>query len=75
MTALSPRELELANLVAIGHTNAQIARKLKISPQTVKNHIQSIYAKVRVRNRVLLSLKIAELRPRSNRRSSSRLAS
>ena len=63
MTALSPRESELAQLVAIGCTNAAITRKLRIAPQTVKNHVRAVCLKMEVRNRVLLSLKLADLRP------------
>lgn len=56
MEELTPREAELANLVAAGFSNQQIAEMLAIRPQTVKNHLQTIYRKLHVNNRVELSL-------------------
>jgi DNA-binding NarL/FixJ family response regulator len=50
--ALSDREIEVARLVAQGHTNAEIARALFISPGTVKNHVAAIAGKLGARNRV-----------------------
>ncbi len=48
---LSPRELQVLELVAAGHTNKEIARSLDISNQTVKNHISSILRKLAVNDR------------------------
>jgi DNA-binding CsgD family transcriptional regulator/pimeloyl-ACP methyl ester carboxylesterase len=48
---LSPRESELAMLVARGLDNAQIAAHLSISEKTVRNHLTSIFAKLRVESR------------------------
>lgn len=48
---LSPRELEVLELVAAGRTNKEIARQLEISNQTVKNHISSILRKLAVNDR------------------------
>ena len=59
MGDLTPRELELARLVAAGFSNQQIASMLVICRQTVKNHIQSVYRKLQVNNRVKLSLCLA----------------
>lgn len=61
MTDLSPRELELAQLVAAGYSNAEIALKLQIAHQTVKNHVRSAYVKLGVHSRLHLALKLAEL--------------
>lgn len=61
MTNLSPRELELAHLVAAGYSNTEIAAKLKISHQTVKNHVRSVFAKLSVHNRVQVTLKLSEM--------------
>jgi NarL family two-component system response regulator LiaR len=43
---LSPRELAVLRLVARGMENAEIAKTLKISPRTAKNHIASILRKL-----------------------------
>jgi DNA-binding CsgD family transcriptional regulator len=59
MEGLTPREMELANLVAAGFSNQQISDILAIRRQTVKNHIQTIYKKLKIHNRVELSLHLA----------------
>lgn len=53
--ALTPRELEIAQLVAGGKSNAEIAKKLVISDHTVANHLRHIYEKLDVHNRVELT--------------------
>ncbi|GGQ65328.1 MULTISPECIES: response regulator [Kitasatospora] len=50
--ALSPRERQIATLVADGATNAEIAAELFLSPGTVKNHLAHIQRKLGTRNRV-----------------------
>ncbi|HSS26881.1 MAG TPA: alpha/beta fold hydrolase [Usitatibacter sp.] len=49
--ALSPREIELAALIAEGLDNSQIAARLSISEKTVRNHITRIFAKLGVATR------------------------
>ncbi len=49
---LSPRELEVLFLVAIEHSNAQIAQILVISQNTVKVHLRNIFEKVSVQTRL-----------------------
>ncbi len=49
---LSERELEVARVIALGRTNAEIAAELFISLSTVKTHVASIQNKLGVRNRV-----------------------
>ena len=61
MQALSPRESEVARLVASGRSNREVARQLLISEQTVKNHIQSIFRKLAIGNRVELTIRIQRL--------------
>jgi two-component system response regulator DevR len=57
---LSSRELEVARLVARGHTNAQIATVLGISPLTAKWHVSEILRKFGVSRRVQLALAVHE---------------
>lgn len=48
---LSPREIEVLELIGLGLDNDQIAERLSIVPGTVKNHVSAIYMKLRVRTR------------------------
>ena len=47
---LSERELEVLRCLVRGHSYKQVASQLGISIHTVRNHIRSIYGKLRVRN-------------------------
>jgi DNA-binding NarL/FixJ family response regulator len=51
MDSLTPRERDLLVLLADGRTNAQIARELGISLNTVKFHLKNLYEKLAVSNR------------------------
>jgi DNA-binding NarL/FixJ family response regulator len=51
---LTPREGEIADLVATGCSNEEIAAQLMISPATVKTHVTRILTKLRVRDRTQL---------------------
>jgi DNA-binding NarL/FixJ family response regulator len=48
---LSPREIEVARLVARGLTNKQIGEALFVSERTAENHIQHILTKLGFSNR------------------------
>ncbi|MFD8577192.1 response regulator transcription factor [Streptomyces virginiae] len=39
---LTNRELQIIDLVAQGHTNTQIGRRLELSPNTIKTHLNRI---------------------------------
>ncbi len=51
---ISRREGEVLELLLAGNNNRQIAEQLFISPNTVRNHISSIYGKTSVKNRIQL---------------------
>ena len=53
---LTPREIEIMNLVSKGAKNAEIADQLHISPHTVKTHLYNIYKKIKVANRLKAAL-------------------
>ena len=48
---LTPREIEILQFVARGHTNAEIARRLWVTQWTVKFHLANAYRKLGVSNR------------------------
>jgi predicted ATPase/DNA-binding CsgD family transcriptional regulator len=48
---LTPRELEVAVLVARGLTNRQAAQQLLVAPRTVETHLEHIFAKLGVQTR------------------------
>ncbi|MEW6267990.1 MAG: response regulator transcription factor [Thermodesulfobacteriota bacterium] len=51
---LSAREHEIVELVALGLRNAEIGRRLAISEATVKTHLNNVFHKLGVRDRVEL---------------------
>lgn len=52
LNSLSAREKEVLELVAQGFTNREIAQRLYISENTVKNHLRSILEKLQTKNRL-----------------------
>jgi DNA-binding CsgD family transcriptional regulator len=48
LDSLTPRELEVIELVAAGFTNEAIAERLVLSVRTVERHLSTIYAKLRL---------------------------
>jgi DNA-binding CsgD family transcriptional regulator len=48
---LTPRQKDLLHLLAAGHTNAQIARRLGLSEGTVRTHLENIYGRLQVSSR------------------------
>jgi two-component system nitrate/nitrite response regulator NarL len=49
---LTPRELEVLQLLAEGASSREIAERLSISPNTVRTHVQGILSKVQVHSRL-----------------------
>jgi DNA-binding CsgD family transcriptional regulator len=58
--AISPRERDIITQICAGRSNQAIADALFISVHTVKRHVNQIYHKVRVRNRVQLANAVRE---------------
>ena len=54
--ALTPREAEIARLVAAGLSNKQIARRARIAEGTVKIHLHKAYQKLGIANRAGLAV-------------------
>ena len=52
LSPLTARELEVLTLIAIGLTNREIAERLGISHATVKTHLEHVYVKLGVSDRV-----------------------
>jgi DNA-binding NarL/FixJ family response regulator len=48
---LTEREREVLDLIAAGSTNREIAERLYLSPDTVKEHASTLYRKLQARNR------------------------
>jgi DNA-binding CsgD family transcriptional regulator len=58
--ALSPREREIARMVAKGYPNKVIARVLEISSWTVSTHLRRIFAKLGVSSRAAMVAQLLE---------------
>src|SRR5947208_5185932 len=56
LDALTAREEEILKLLATGDSNREIAKRLFISEQTVKNHVASIFRKLQVNDRTKAAL-------------------
>ena len=60
--SLSPREMEIARMVAKGYPNKMIAAVLDISSWTVCTHLRRIFAKLNVRSRAAMVARLLEER-------------
>lgn len=63
VSTLSAREREVYDLLCIGLSNADIAKRLFIEPSTVKAHVHHVFDKVGIRSRTALALNAALRRP------------
>lgn len=52
MEHLTERELEVLQLVSQGYSNQEISKKIFVSSHTVKAHLENIYRKFHVDNRI-----------------------
>jgi two-component system response regulator NreC len=50
-TRLTPRELEVLQLIALGYTSVEVADKLDLSPRTIETHRARIHRKLKVATR------------------------
>lgn len=73
LPSLSPREQEIARLVAIGYPNKTIAGILDISPWTVATHVRRIFNKLGVHGRPAMIAELAHAGFRFDRRALGRL--
>lgn len=55
MEPLTALEKEIVILVALGYKNREIAEKLCLAEQTVRNYLSAVYEKVGVKNRAALT--------------------
>ena len=58
---LTARELEIAELVAAGRTNREVAEQLVVSTRTIEAHLRNIYGKLDVRSRVELAREVQRM--------------
>lgn len=56
--SLSPREVQVLGLLALGRTNREIADELVISERTVKRHVSAVLTKLRARNRTEAAMQL-----------------
>jgi DNA-binding NarL/FixJ family response regulator len=58
---ISGRELEVLELLAAGRSNKEIARRLNVSPNTVKTHVTKLLGKLEARRRTEAIVRAREL--------------
>jgi DNA-binding NarL/FixJ family response regulator len=60
---LTPTERRVAELVAEGRSNKEVAAALVVSPKTIDGHLSNIYAKLGIHSRTQLARRIAAEQP------------
>jgi DNA-binding CsgD family transcriptional regulator len=56
---LSPREAQVARLLAYGRSDREIASELRLSRHTVRHHAEAVFAKIGIRSRKALAVHLA----------------
>jgi DNA-binding NarL/FixJ family response regulator len=59
---LTPRELQVAELVAEGLTNQAIASRLSVAPRTAEAHVENIRRKLKVNSRAQIATWVTRYR-------------
>ena len=62
---MTKSELAVAQLVANGLTNREVAERLFVSPHTVNTHLRQVFAKLEVNSRVDLTRLATERKQRA----------
>jgi len=57
---MTPREMQIAQLICQGLSNEEIANRLKIKHGTVKTHVRNLYRKLWVHNKISMLLRFVE---------------
>jgi DNA-binding NarL/FixJ family response regulator len=76
MNKLTPKEQQIAKLVAQGLTNKEIAQRLGSSPFTVRNQVKIIIRKLELKNRIQVAYLIGQCQnaqPRNGHRDAAEL--
>ncbi|MEM9135106.1 MAG: helix-turn-helix transcriptional regulator [Actinomycetota bacterium] len=63
LAALSPRQREVADALAAGHSNKEIARSLGISVATVKDHVHAVLSRLGLERRGQVTALVGSVRP------------
>jgi DNA-binding CsgD family transcriptional regulator len=58
--SLTPREAQVANLLALGNSNRQLARALGISEHTARRHTERVLSKLGVTSRAQVAAKLSD---------------